>query len=78
MRKLSCVTYCRMAIALVVLADWTAASLHALAQRSEVVAVAIAAPKYKLGALARLWIIAPPGEQGPAVSPHGWQMAHVL
>jgi len=56
----------------------TATSLHALPRCPEVISVAIAAPKFELRALARLWIVAPPGEQGSAVSPHGWQMAHVL
>jgi len=56
----------------------TATSLHTLPQCSEVIPVAIAAPKFELRALARRWIVAPPGEQGPAVSSHGWQMAHVL
>jgi hypothetical protein len=56
----------------------TAASLDALPQCSEVISVAITATKFEFRALGCRWIVAPSGEQRPAVSSHGWQMAHVL
>jgi len=57
---------------------YTATSLHTLPSCPEVISVAITAPKFELRALSRLRIVAPPGEQRPAVSPHGWQMAHAF
>jgi hypothetical protein len=56
----------------------TSTSLHALLLCPEVVAVTVTAPKFEFCALARGRIIAPPGQQGPAVASHGWQTAHIL
>ena len=58
--------------------QWTCTSLHALLPCPEVVSVAIAAAEFELRTLACGWIVPPPRQQGPAVSPHGWQIAHVL
>jgi hypothetical protein len=56
----------------------TPTSFHTLLLCPEIVAVAITATKFELCALSCGWIIAPPGEQGPTVAPHGWKTTHVL
>jgi len=56
----------------------TATSHHTLPSCREVISVAIAAPKFELRAHPLLWIVAPPGQERPAVSSHGRQMAHAF
>jgi hypothetical protein len=56
----------------------TPTSFHTLLLCPEIVAVAIAAAKFELRALSRGWVVAPPGEEGPTVAPHGWKTADTL
>lgn len=56
----------------------SSASLHALLLCSEVISVAIATTEFEFCALASGRVIAPSGQQGSAVPPHGRKAAYVL